>query len=281
MKKLDFIVVGAQKSGTTSLFKYLMVNKSICMPREKEAVFFSDDERYAKGYDWYFEEFFSSYTDNAKVTGTVTPHYMSYPQKVVERIYKHNPDMKVIMVLRDPIERAISHYKMCIKRGMENRNINDAFLDCLSKEYNESKDEIDKYIFWGEYDRILSKYNEYFEKKNILILSSRELDTQAESVMKKVSSFLSIDYIDSEVYREKFHKGGGGRKIKFVDLLKKNQMIRAAWRVLIPFKVRRNFGYWFDQWNTKDVDVDLALNQVVEEKLKKHFASEYEMLKDV
>ena len=86
MKVIDFVCVGTQKAGTTTLHDILKNHKDIFLPKSKEAYFFDIDEHYQKGMNWWFKTHFSSYL-NEKIMGVMTPEYLYY-EEVPERIYK-------------------------------------------------------------------------------------------------------------------------------------------------------------------------------------------------
>lgn len=110
--QVDFIIVGAMKSGTSSLAFHLSNHPDIYMP-ESEVHFFNDDEAYEKGYQHYLNQF--EYLQN-KIVGEKTPTY-SYLKKCPERIYDFNANVKLIWIFRNPVDRAYSNYWHAVKRG--------------------------------------------------------------------------------------------------------------------------------------------------------------------
>ncbi|MGH9436648.1 MAG: sulfotransferase family protein, partial [Terriglobia bacterium] len=112
-RRLNFFVIGAMKAGTTSLHYYLKEHPGLFLPIEKEIPFFAMDELYERGMDWYLDEFFSK-AGTGQLLGTVSPPYM-LNSKAAERIYRALPDVKLIALLRDPIDRAKSQYKMLVR----------------------------------------------------------------------------------------------------------------------------------------------------------------------
>ena len=130
MKHPDFLVIGAQKAGTTSLFSLLSKHPNTYLPPGKEVRFFSSDLLYAKGAEWYFRENFRA-AKPTDVTGEVSPQYMCH-DKVPGRIKELLPNIKFIVILRHPLKRAFSHYQMSVRRGQENRDFVEAFAHSLS-----------------------------------------------------------------------------------------------------------------------------------------------------
>ena len=116
----NFLIIGAQKSGTSWLAKMVRQHPDIFMPAKKELHFFNLKENYKKGMDWYRSQF-AGYSGE-KLLGEATPNYFSFHldeeeiqrygmiPNIPELIYKHYPDIKLILCLRDPVRRAISSY---------------------------------------------------------------------------------------------------------------------------------------------------------------------------
>ncbi|MHB1459438.1 MAG: sulfotransferase domain-containing protein, partial [Armatimonadota bacterium] len=175
MQKLDFLIIGAQKSGTTSLFKYLSDHPQIYLPREKEIPFFSDDATYSAGWDAYFDTYLYG-AKSQQLIGTATPQYMCDPLAAT-RIHTTVPGCKLIAILRHPIERAISHHKMWVRRGEEKKSVRHALEVCLDPHHickartlrATSEAELLCYLAWSEYGRILTPYFSLFPPENILI----------------------------------------------------------------------------------------------------------------
>ena len=95
---IEFCLIGAQKSATTSLFKYLAIHPDIYMPPEKETNFFSNDTNYSQGGKWFISQYFRS-ADESKKWGEASPNYMCYDY-VPARIHKIFPKIKLIAILK-------------------------------------------------------------------------------------------------------------------------------------------------------------------------------------
>lgn len=270
MKLLDFIVIGAQKSGTTALHMYLRENPNICVPPEKEAIFFSDDSRYEKGYEWFESEFFSGF-DYKKIWGKATPAYSCYSEKSSLRIKEHNNEVKIIYLVRDPVSRSISQFRMNKKRGVESRDINELFVSLAdngeAERCREMPTETNSYLVWSEYTRILRDYC-WVRPGNLLVMSDEYLSNSTDEAMKVISKFLGVGFNESEIYGKRFHTGGV-RKYKAFDVLRKITALKILWRLIIPFRYRRRISFWLDQWNTKQdsgrvVVMDIEVKRLLE-----------------
>ncbi len=119
MNKPTFLCVGAQKAGTTSLYNIIKQHSQIFMPQKKELHFFDWHENFAKGNDWYFKKFQNS--EKYLARGEITPNYIYkeyVPKRILDIIGK---DVKLIFMLRNPADRAFSHYKMRVGRENEQK----------------------------------------------------------------------------------------------------------------------------------------------------------------
>ena len=122
----DFLCVGAQKSGTSLLYRLLNQHPEIYLAKGKEIHFFNRDENYNKGIEWYSEHFAGS--EDYKRVGEVTPDY-NYVPTVPGRIYKTlGKDIKLIFMLRNPVDRAYSNYWMSFRRGHERFSFEKAII---------------------------------------------------------------------------------------------------------------------------------------------------------
>lgn len=287
MKKIDFLIIGAQKSGTTSLFKYLSKHPSIFIPQEKELPFFSYDELYEDGLKNFLNKYFPDGINKKRICGTVTPQYM-YDPLAPERIQRELHGVKLIAILRDPIQRAISHYKMTVRRGDERRTVDAAFQACLNVNAandarvlrGRSKDEISCYLAWGEYGRILGGYFELFPAAQILCLDHAELESSPEIVVRKVFNFLAVDndFLPGNL-GERFHVGGSTVRTRLHERVKQIRLIRWMWRNLscgmqyriASFYERLNTVAGKSESTTKPSELTMGL-------LKKYFERDQEYL---
>jgi hypothetical protein len=275
---LDFIIIGAQKSGTTTLFELLKQHKKIYLPPEKEAPFFGIKDREERGWQWYIEQFFSS--ANEKLWwGSITPQYMCYPN-IASKIYAMNPKIKIIAILRDPYERAFSHFLMSKRRNYDQRNFFEAIKEqCNYNSLTEARKhstETNSYVIRGEYGRILGEYKKHFTSNNILILFTVDLESNPKKVIDQIFSFLDIEKINPVGLGKKFYQGGSNQKIELltniVNKTKQNSILKTVVRNIIPFKQRRRLWHKIDKWNIK------TFNEDVDEKEYENFQLSYEYL---
>jgi len=192
IKSPNFFLLGATKSGTTSLHYYLEQHPELFLTKQKEPHFFDSDLLFKKGYDWYLNEYFKKASGH-KYSGEATPNYFHLPDIVIPRMKSafgvHEP--KFVVILRNPVDRCWSHYLHRVRKGTEKENLykaleleNDRLLAKPSAWHGYYRD--------GLYGKLISKWFDQFSKSNFLFLFYEELNN-VETLLSKIFSFLEID----------------------------------------------------------------------------------------
>ena len=203
----DFIIIGAQKSGTTSLFNYLSRHPQVIPSFTKEVHYFDGGkdpgiDTYARGSGWYRAHFpIKTMSGRYTLTGEASPLYIFNPA-VPQRIFRLLPQVKLIALLRNPVERAVSHYYHERRKGREPLSILEAF-DSEAKRIQTALQEKDyknlnfinfTYLKRGLYAEQLERYFNFFDKNQILIIKSENFFTNPGRAMIPVCRFLGIDH---------------------------------------------------------------------------------------
>ena len=212
MRKIDFLIVGAQKAGTTSLYEYLSKHDEIFMPFLKELNYFSNDQNYAKG-EGYYHDFFSG-VQSSLILGEASPQYM-YSPDIARRIFDYSPSIKLIMCLRDPADRAYSHFRMNKRRGKEINCFETIVLQQIMS-YEETgvchEDPEFDYLGLGLYGNKIKSFLRYFESSQIKVVWSDDLDGNRKKTVDDVIFFLGLNSkINPDTVEKKFHTGGEAR----------------------------------------------------------------------
>jgi hypothetical protein len=211
---LDFIVIGAGKSASSSLFEHLRAHPELYIPPQKEYPFFSRDDVYENGWSAYMWNAFRGAPSAAR-WGTVTPQYMAgCPMRVGEgqvkgwlsaepteeiiptRIHAQLPGVKLIAILREPVERCISAYGMDIFLGKADRRRFDRTIDeLLSSSGLESArhQRAPTHVTAGEYGRILRGYYDVFPREQILVCFTSDLERSSRALMAELFGYLRVD----------------------------------------------------------------------------------------
>ena len=193
--KPNTFLIGVQKSATTSLYNWVSQHPQICAPSSlKDIPFFIDDTLYEKGFEFLHNTYKKYYTGQ-KVIIQGNVNYIFF-EKSIKRIHQFNPDSKLFLVLRNPVDRAISSYFFARKRGIElNPDIVEAFKN--EENINKSLNFHDlcelTYKEHGLYAKQLSILFNYFKKEQVCILLFNDLKKEPFKEIKRVFEFLGVD----------------------------------------------------------------------------------------
>jgi len=191
--KLNFLIAGTQKAGTTALDHYMRQHPDICMAKKKEVHFFDNEKIFAKKIDYSFYHASFLPDSGEKILGESTPIYM-YWENSPERVFQYNPDMKFIIVLRNPIQRAFSHWNMERSRGAENLTFWDAINQekerCMQESLSQHR--VYSYIDRGYYSKQLKLLWSFFPKKNFLLIKYEDLRCSPKNAIQDICSFLGV-----------------------------------------------------------------------------------------
>jgi len=206
----DFLIIGAQRAGTTSLHRYIEGHPRVCPPPVKEVHYF--DNRYQEGLAWY-RSFFPTRAHLRLVerlrggrclTGEATPYYLFHPH-APRRAFESLSSTKLIVLLRNPVDRAYSHYHHSIRMGLDDAA---TFEDALAREGERLAGESEKmladetyfsfahqhhsYLARGIYVDQLLAWRQYFPAERLLVLKSENLYEDPTRTFTRVLSFLEL-----------------------------------------------------------------------------------------
>jgi len=195
IKSIDLMIVGAQKAGTSSLLRYLGNHSSICIHEKPEILFFLIDEEYQKGYPWAFNRYFGHCGDNKKLLFAKNVGIMYWPE-AIKRLKEHNPDIHLVPILRNPVDRAYSAYWFARRKGWENIK---TFEEALKAEETRKKEDTFKwrnclYLERGNYYKHIVNIFEHFRKEQVHIYLFENLTSNPVRVCKEICSIFSLDY---------------------------------------------------------------------------------------
>ena len=194
--KVDFFIVGVPKAGTTSLYHYLDEHPQVEMSSQKEPDYFSDlpiqkqGMYYGKNRTNTLEKYESLFAQkDGVIYGEGSVSYLFY-ENVAEDIKKYNPNAKIIIMLRNPIDRAFSHYLMDYRLGV----VSDSFEDVVNKKAKHKNADLfyQQYIEVSEYAKQIKRYYSVFSKENILVVDYEDFKKNITGTVDEVYSFLNI-----------------------------------------------------------------------------------------
>lgn len=185
----NFAVIGGARCGSTSLYHYLRPHPEVFLPRRKELHFFDYD--FERGLDWY-RRYFSG-VDGEVAIGDVTPNYMYYPPSI-ERMASVIPDARLVAILRNPVDRAHSHYWMNRRQGKERLS----FPEALNAE-EERLATGDRtatrfaYVDRGRYLVQLERVCRHYPRERLLVLLFDDLRADPVGTYRRLCAFLGVD----------------------------------------------------------------------------------------
>jgi Sulfotransferase domain len=214
----DFVIIGAQKSGTSSLYEYICAHPAVVRAATKEVHFF--DTHYGHGERWYRSHFptdrrlerVARRLGTRAVTGEASPYYLFHPA-VPRRLHRMLPDARLIAVLREPVERAVSHHNHRVDAGVEPL----CFADAIAAEEGRlaGADELlaggdphaahfshqhHSYLSRGRYAEQLERWLALFDREQLLVLDAAELFRDPAAVTRRAHGFLGLPPHDLEAY---------------------------------------------------------------------------------
>lgn len=291
MKALDFLVIGAQKCATTALFEHLRGHPEIAMPLEKEVPFFSADNYDEALWQDYSRRHFGN--EDERLWGKATPQYLC-DKHAPERIKALMPEVKLIAILRDPIERTWSHYQMGVRRETETRDFDTAVDELLQPSaLNRGRElpvpthelghesEGDFYLSWSEYGRLLQRYTQLFDSRQILILYTEDLKRDPAGTLDRVLGFLGLEAgFRPETLGEVIHRGGSRNRVPNAlrVWLRERGLLYRLWQ-LLPDSQRGRLRFLYEQWNVrKEPTPQARMSDATAALLRRHFAADLEAL---
>lgn len=190
-RKIDFMIIGTQKAGSSSLHYYLSQHPDIYLPPLKDVQFFERDEYYRE-LDDVLKAIYKGVNDEKLIGGSDVN--LLYFYHTAERLYKYNPNMKLIAILRNPIDRAYSAYWAAVRDGFESCK---TFEEAISLEMDRRKGSLRErgiltYLEHGHYDEQLGYYYTVFPKEQIYVMLLEDLKDNPEQTIKDLLTWLGV-----------------------------------------------------------------------------------------
>ncbi len=242
----SFIIIGAMKSATTTLYEQLSAQSGIFMPELKEPNYFSDDEQFSRGISWYSSLF--DIALDSELLGEASTHYTklpTYPQ-TIQRLSEQIESPKLIYVMRHPVDRLISQYIHEWTQG----NINVCIDEAINK-YN-------KLIDYSRYAYQLSPYIDKYGKENILPVFFENIKSRPQLELERICKF--IGYSQKPVWNHNLSPSNVSkdriRKFPLYDLLVETELARMLRRAIVPKAVRNILKVNFQMNERPDLSIE-------------------------
>ena len=212
--KPSFLIIGAQKAGTTSLFRYLLQHPDVKAPTRKQVHFF--DLNFSHGERWYFSHFPPKLNSQTKITGEASTEYLFHPE-VAQRAKAILPNIQIIVLLRDPVERAYSHFHHMKRAGRELLSFENAIereLEIFSQRggFDFTREDVSdiynqSYLARGFYATQLERWFVHFPREQFLILQSEQFFQKVDTIFADVVQHLGLSN-DYRVQNKMKHNSG-------------------------------------------------------------------------
>ena len=274
--KVDFFIVGAPKAGTTSLYHYLNEHFDIEMSSQKEPNFFSDAslQKQSIYYGGNRVDTIEKYNalfakEDVILRGEASVSYLYY-EDVPHKIKEYNPNAKIIIILRNPIDRAFSHYLMDDRLGL----ISESFEIIIQKQSKHKNANLfyQQYIQVSEYTQQIKRYLEVFSKKNIHFIDYEDFKNDTSNIVNSVFVFLAVND-DFHPYLRKKHNTYTAPKNRIIRYIYSFVSFRKILAVIFPKFLTKNIRNLLFRSDKKP-----KLSEETRNFLKKHFTNDVKEL---
>lgn len=198
----NFLVIGAARCGTTTLHEYLKFHPDIFVPKSKrpEPHFFLKNEEYSKGLEYYRSKYFKEHA-NEKRIGEISTSYL-FNANAAKRIFDFNPEIKLVAMLRNPVDRTYSNYWHSVKNGIENESFDFAIQNesVRNEGLSETWKEIAPYAYLGrsKYDQQVTEYLRLFDRDQMHFILFDDFIENTQAELKTLFNFLDVE-LDVEI----------------------------------------------------------------------------------
>jgi hypothetical protein len=193
VERLDFIVAGAQKSGTTALHYFLKKHPQIALPDRQEMHFFDDEEIFSRPVDYELLHRHFRPSARSAIAGECTPSYL-YWKPAVERIWNYNPQIKLVILLRNPIDRTFAHWNMQRFKDREPRDLMDALKEEPKRIAHPLSVESRRfaYVDRGFYSGQLERVFKFFPRDQVKVVKFEDFRDRKQESLDGIFEFLGV-----------------------------------------------------------------------------------------
>ena len=282
----NLFLIGAAKAGTTALYDYLAQHPQVFLSQVKEPMFFSRDEYYARGLDWY-EEFYFRGAENYPVRAEATPHYLYWSEKVAPRIkevYAERP-VKFVVSFRDPVSRAYSWYWNMVREGREELEFEEALrveeyrLEQNRNELYQLGSMVYGYSAGSRYASLLEPYLELFSAEDFFFVFQDDLKSRLHETCANIFEFLGIES-SIQISSSNSNPAAMPRSRLLHKTLRQRSPLKEFFKPFMPGGVRRRLKSRMLQANLKETPY-APLDPQLANELRSSYRTEIEKLEKI
>jgi hypothetical protein len=275
----NFMCLGAAKSGTTTLYDILRQHPAVYIPSFKEPHFFDIPENYKNGINWYEKNYFKN--ANTKVVADFTPSYF-FDKEAPKRIFESlGGKVKFVVILRNPVDRAYSHYLHSKRDDHEDLEFKEALKNesLRLKKYEENGDYLSylrqSYVSQGLYSDMLDRYLSYFSLDNFLFIQfEEEFIKHREETIIKILNFLEIENFDLKI-DIKSNPASKEKSKTLKRIMKKRGWWRKILKFLVPsIQLRQIIRNKIQRANIIEIKVDKLSDKLKREIYRNYFSEQ-------
>jgi hypothetical protein len=281
--RVNTLIIGAGRSGTTTLCSYLKAHRDVCFSYIKEVPFFSLAAHHQKG-EKYYHSFFRG-CHGTSVTASADT-YLLMDHDAISRIHAYNPDMKIIVMLRDPVARAYSSYHYSVNFGHHPAYA--SFLDSIDmeREIHKESDIVKRnnvgHFYGSQYYKHLTRWSAVFPREQLLLLKTSDLEGDPEKFSAELFSFLNLQGYGGGIERSNSAAVPKNRYLEKL-IMDRNSLPRRLIRNLTPrplkhLIMRSGIVEGMRQANRKS-DLYQPLPEKERESAMRFFSSDLQLLK--
>ena len=267
--KIDIVIAGVQKAATTSLKNYIGEHPDVVTHSTPEFGYFSIDSEYQLPFNALLNKY--KIEDFSQKKLLIKNVDIIFFEEHISRVKEHNPNAKIILVLRNPVSRAYSAYWFARRRGWENI---ETFEDAIAANPNRFSDKLHisnvSYLEKGNYIGQIETIHKYFNKQQVLILLQEDLKEDAAATMQHVFDFCELDNSFQPNLKVEYNVSAKARVQTLARLTVTDNVIKTGLKKIIPNTYLRKLRKTVTALNEKDFTPQ-PINEITKLKLISHF----------
>ena len=269
----NFFVLGAGKCGTTTLHEVLTAHPHIFMTKQKEPHFFNTDTYYNRGLDRYLRDHFRG-AAGFKARGEATPSYLGSGEKARDRIRGDlGKDLRFVVILRDPVKRAWSHYLHQCRTGVETESFERA-LELEPTRLSADGSALTTYFRGGLYARHLRVWFEAFPREHFLVLLTEDLAERPAAVARQAFAFLEVDPDVELPPPSPANVAWTPRYPRLTAALNPRVGMMATLKRLVPYSAGERVARLINRWNRRPIERAPIIDPAIARALRRRYRDE-------